>query len=231
MNAQKLTQKFLFGSLFLWPLFLPSANADELLGNWERGDLIFQERDGPEAEMLKEITGSRFTHVGILRASGGGPIVIEAMQGGGVYETEIDVFLKRGVGQKYAIYRIKGVIPPPDWYHPLVLAAVDYFNWDYDPFYRVGSSAIYNSELIYLSAKKLDIDLGKFERLGDLSENLEASRKYLLQQWKKHPDCLKRKLDKEACWHQIKDQRILTPISLIRDDNLFLIESTLDKNK
>jgi hypothetical protein len=207
-----------------------TAFADQLLGNWQRGDLIFQETRGFEAEMLKTATGSRLTHVGILRASGGGPIVIEATPDGDVYETDLDVFLQRGVGHDYEIYRIKDLTPPKDWYHPIVLAATDYFNWEYDLYYRKGDSEIYSSELVYLSAKKVGVELGGYERLGDLNVDNEVSRSFFLDHWKQHPDCRELGADRDSCWSIIKDQLVVTPASLARSQKLELVVSTFSKN-
>ncbi len=229
MRPKVLNQIF-WASVFLSFSSANTAFADQLLGNWQRGDLIFQETRNFEAEMLKAATGSRLTHVGILRASGGGPIVVEATSDGDVYETELDVFLQRGVGHDYEIYRIKNLTPPKDWYHPMVLAATDYFNWEYDLYYRKGESEIYSSELVYLSAKKIGIELGGYERLGDLNVENEAARSFFLNHWKEHPDCKELGSSREDCWSLIKDQLVITPASLARSQQLELVVSTFAKN-
>lgn len=205
-----------------------AAQAGQLSGDWQRGDLIFQETTGPEAEMLKRATGSRYTHVGILRVTGGGPVVIEATQDGGVYENTLDVFLDRGVGRDYAIYRIKGLEPPEGWYHPLVLAASSYFGLPYDPSYGADTDAIYGSELVYLSALSSGIDLGAPERLGYLDVDNEAVRSFFLKNWKNDPD-LKTELPSfEDYWAVKKERRINTPVSISESGSLELIYSTFD---
>lgn len=205
------------------------AQADQLLGDWQRGDLIFQETTGPEAEMLKSATSRRYTHVGILRASGGGPIVVEATQNEDVYETDLGAFLERGVDGNYAIYRIKGLKPPEDWYHPLVLAATDFFNLPYDVHYRADTTAIYGSELIFLSAQAIGIDLGSPQKIGSLSVENESSRSFFLKSWKNVPECKSNLTTIEECWDLIKEQLVITPAQIAASDRLELVTSTFEE--
>ncbi|WP_162787268.1 YiiX/YebB-like N1pC/P60 family cysteine hydrolase [Notoacmeibacter marinus] len=210
------------------PAFGDEVLGDEVLVDWKRGDLIFQETTGPEAEALKAATGSRLTHVGILRTSGGGPIVIEATPEGGVFELSAEAFVARGVGGNYAIYRIKGVVPPPDWYHPLVLAVQDLFLQPYDPYYRADTKAIYGAELVHDGALAIGVELGSPRPLGELGFDTPEGQAFFLAQWQDHPECRASDLDKMACWELMKDQLVVTPTDIAEDGDLELIVSMFD---
>ncbi|MCM5552922.1 YiiX/YebB-like N1pC/P60 family cysteine hydrolase [Pleomorphomonas sp. NRK KF1] len=112
--------------------------------------MIFQQRDSLEGRALGLATGSTYTHVGIIRITGGGPYVMQSSaETGGVEEVSLDEFINIGVNQKFAIYVTKKDYRPAGQLNsPASLAAYDYYHLPYDFFYKQDSRAIYSAELI-----------------------------------------------------------------------------------
>lgn len=81
-----------------------SAFAADRFGVWQTGDLIFQESLSPQASAIRVATGSRYTHMGIVRQRKDGLHVIEAARM--VSETSLEEFTARGAQQDYAVYRV-----------------------------------------------------------------------------------------------------------------------------
>jgi len=188
-----------------------------------QGGLIFQEREGPEADALRAATGSRYTAVGIIQHTGGGPYVMESTPESGVTVTHIDEFVQRGVGRRYAIYEVEGISAPPDWYHPFVERYYDFIDLPFDPHYTSDASAMYGAELVYRIAHAEGIKIGRFQRLGDLFDN-PAGRTFFLSRWRDHPKCAA--LDERECWKLMQEQKVITPASIAASSNLKLVVST-----
>lgn len=201
-----------------------TSTSTETWEGFEGGDLIFIETSDPVGPVLERATGSRFTHVGIVRRTGGGFAVIEAAPDG-VYEIMLEPFLERAIGGNYAVYRYPGLWNG-DWYHPAVLEANAYLGYPPDPHFRLDPSAFYGSELVYDSYKAAGVALGKLERIGDLDFDTQEGRALLLSGWAERPDCKARHLDEAACWSLIMDQKIVTPASIARDPRLDMVFST-----
>jgi hypothetical protein len=218
-----MTARRLIAALLVLAGSAQAARSAEIWEGFEGGDLIFQETTGPEADALGRATGSRFTHVGIVRGTGGGPHVVQAAPHG-VEEIPVDDFVARGVGGRYAVYRYEG-LEEGDWYHPAVLGAYEYLAYPFDPFHRLDPSALYGAELVYLGFKAAGVELGGLRRIGDLDFDTPEGRALLLSNWSEHPDCKARRLDRDACWSLIRDQRIVTPAGLAEDPRLELVYS------
>lgn len=187
--------------------------------SWRDGDLIFQQSTGSQSGAVLAATGSRFTHMGIVRLNNGKPMVIEAARVVG--ETPLQRFIARGRGGRYAVYRVRD-LPVIKWAVAQMLARM-MFGRPYDIFFRPGGDAIYCSELPHLAFKAAGIELGAMQRLGDLTVDNAAVRAIFLRRWELHPDC--RGLDQQACWRKIQDQRLVTPASIARDPDVKLVYS------
>lgn len=188
-----------------------------------QGGLIFQEREGPEADALRTATRSSYTAVGIIQLTGGGPYVMESTPDTGVTVTQIDEFVQRGVGGRYAIYEVEGISAPPGWYHPFVERYYDFIHLPFDPHYTSDDTAIYGAELVYRIARAEGIAIGMFQRLGDLFDT-PAGRAFFLSRWQEHPECST--LDEDQCWALMQEQEIITPASIAESANVKLVVST-----
>jgi hypothetical protein len=202
----------------------PSFGADGSWDGWRTGDLIFQESVGPQSAAIRLATGSRYTHVGIVRETGGGPHVIEATEANGVFEIPVDDFIARGADGNYAVYRVRGLAPEIAFVPPRT--AWDYYNLPYDPFLRFDATAIYSAELVHYAFQKIGIKLGRIERLGVLDIDTPEAASIFLARWQDHPDCRAAGLNQDDCWALVRDQEIVTPASIAEDPKLILMFST-----
>ncbi len=192
------------------------------------GSLIFQQRDSLEGMALALATGSPYTHVGIIRITGGGPYVMQSSaMTGGVEEVPLDEFINAGVGQKFAIYVTKKDYRPAGQLNsPASLAAYDYYHLPYDFFYQQDSRAIYSAELIFKIFKDIGHPIGRLRRIRDLNFDTEAGRSFFLNNWRERPDCQSQRLSQQACWDRIKTEFIVTPNDLASDSKLELYLTT-----
>jgi hypothetical protein len=186
---------------------------------WRDGDLIFQQSTGGQSAAVLAATGSRYTHMGVVRLNRGRVMVIEAAARVG--ETPLARFIARGKGGRYAVYRVRN-LPVIKW---AVAQLYMRMMWGrpYDVFFRPGNDAFYCSELPYLAFRSAKIELGTEQRLGELTVNNPAVMALFLKRWRTHPGC--KGLDQRACWRRIQDQRIVTPASIARDPEVRLVYS------
>lgn len=197
-------------------IFLPLAlislpvHADEFTG-WQSGDLVFQDSAGPQSTAIRTATKSHYTHMGIVRLTPSGPVVVEAARTVG--ETPLAKFLARGQQGQYAVYRLNTATP--DRIETALAEASRYTGRPYDIFFRLKPDAIYCSELPYYAFKAAGITLGKTERFGTLAVNNPAVRALFLARWEKHPDC--QETDQAGCWQRIQEQLLVTPASIAAD--------------
>jgi hypothetical protein len=131
------------------------------------GDFVFQSlKTNRVVEMIEGVTGSPFSHCGIVVKNGNGWSVVEAI--GPVKETELGEWIERGRGENVAVYRLKSkhsaAIPK------MIEKARTFTGRPYDIRYRMDDEKIYCSELIYKGyVAATGRPLGKLEKLGDLN--------------------------------------------------------------
>lgn len=188
--------------------------ADNGFDDFRQGDLIFQETTGRQSVAVKAATGSPYTHVGIVRITGGGPMVIEA--GRTVTETELGEFVGRGKGSRFAVYRANALTEAKA--HKVVESAYKDMGKPYDLFFRMDPQTIYCSELPYRAFRAAGVPVGEVERIGDLNIAVAAAVALIDRRWEKHPDCTGE--SKAACMKKLARQDIITPVGLARDPNL-----------
>lgn len=215
----------LAGLFCISAIALPGAAlAAEDFEDWRVGDFVFFESTTPQAHAIRVATGSRYTHMGIVDRNDDGFHVIEA--GRTVTETPLAEFIGRGVGGEYAVYRVA------DLTDELAAAALEeartYMGAPYDIFFRIGTEAIYCSELPYHAFGAVGVELGTVERLGDLDIDTPEGREIFLSRWQEHPDCLADGLDRDGCWSLVQGQEIVTPVSIALDPGVERVFSTFE---
>lgn len=133
------------------------------------GDVLFQDLDcGPRCALIRTVTKSRYTHTGIVLDEGGALMVWEAFAPVG--PTPLAEWLRRGVGEKVAIYRLRSQ-------HlaklPQIATEVRALRGlPYDGNYQWDDANIYCSELIAKAVNRA-VGHGIFvpRPVGDLGEN------------------------------------------------------------
>ncbi len=195
-----------------WPGELPPLLHD--------GDLVFQESQSRQSAAILAATGSRFTHMGIVRWRDGVAYVVEAAAT--VRETPLEAWTPRGKGGRYAVYRVRNLTATQA--AAMLRAAQRYYGRPYDSLFQPDDTAIYCSELPRLAFLTIGIALGREQRLRDLSVDDRAVVQLLAERWRRHPRCASL-ASADACWLAIQDQPIVTPASIAADGQVALIYS------
>ncbi|WP_198931589.1 YiiX/YebB-like N1pC/P60 family cysteine hydrolase, partial [Rhizobium rhizosphaerae] len=120
------------------------------------GDLIFQTSTSNQSLAILAATASAYSHMGIVRLTESGPVVIEAA--GRVRETPLAAWIARGVLRRVAVYR-DPALTPEDAERVLARARTLYGR-PYDIFFSFDNDAIYCSELPYLAFQAVGLSLG-----------------------------------------------------------------------
>jgi len=197
----------------------PTSAAPAQLNN---GDLIFQESQSGQSSAVLAATGSKFTHMGIVILDGRSkiPLVVEASAH--VRTIPLQRWIGQGKGGRYAVYRLQGLSPANGL--QVEQAALSYLGKPYDIFFRFGDDQIYCSELALLAFRKIGIELGKIETIGELNASAPQVRTLFLKRWKQHPDCRIAKTS-DDCWQTVLKQQLVTPASIASDKRLSQITS------
>jgi hypothetical protein len=184
------------------------------------GDLIFQESQSRQSAAIFAATGSRLTHMGIVRLRDGEPYVVESRKSVG--EMPLADWIARGKGGRYMLYRLRGLsVPQAD----AILAEADALKGrPYDIFFRPGKEAIYCSELPRLAFAAAGLSIGSAQTLADLEIDDPAVQALFAERWRQHPDCAADD-GPDGCWQRLQKQSIVTPASIAADDRLDLVFS------
>lgn len=169
--------------------------------NKKEGDLLFQVLPHDElSDAIEGVTGSYWTHCGILVWEDGRWQVAEAL--GYVRYTPLWTWVFRGRSGRLAVCRVHG-LNAAQW--PKAAEQILLFlGAEYDIHYAPDDSAIYCSELIYkVFDRALGIQLGKWERLGDLN-------------WQPY-EALIRRMEKGEL---PLDREMVTPVSVLNSERV-----------
>jgi|GEM_PF-100567 len=139
----------------------------------EKGNIIFKEGDivghtssADYLGLLRNITESPYTHVGILVEEEGEIKVLEAV-GSGVMINEFSSFKYRGEGGKFTVLRVKPEFK--DSLFKVIEIARSFIGTDYDDKFEPDDGRIYCSELIYKAFKRgSEVKAGEMEKLSDV---------------------------------------------------------------
>jgi hypothetical protein len=143
-----------------------AQTADPMLRD---GDLIFQESTSRQSAMVKKLTGSRWTHMGVIFVRPSGPVVLEAVSP--VRQTSLAAWTARGKGGQYVVKRVRD----PNRLPPEKLVAMDRLgrSWlgrPYDPRFRWDDETLYCSELVHkLFERAAGVRIGTIQRARDMN--------------------------------------------------------------
>ena len=184
------------------------------------GDLVFQESKSRQSAAILAATGSRFTHMGIVRWRAGAAYVVEAAAT--VRETPLQAWTRRGKGGRYAVYRVRNLTAAQT--AAMLHAAERYYGRPYDRLFQPGGAALYCSELPRLAFLAIGISLGREQHFRDLNVDDGSVVQLLAERWRQHPRCTGL-ASADACWQAIQDQPIVTPASIAADSQVTPIYS------
>lgn len=144
------------------------------------GDVIFQESASAQSEMVRALTDSRWTHMGVVFQEKRGPFVLEAVSP--VKKTALQSWIARGRGGRYVVKRLRDADTrlSPDVVDKLRKTGDAWLGRPYDLRFRWEDQSLYCSELVYkLFERGAGIHLGELERADDMNLDDERVQKAL----------------------------------------------------
>jgi hypothetical protein len=184
------------------------------------GDIVFQTSTSSQSAAIFAATKSPFTHMGIIKLTENGPVVIEAV--GPVRETPFQEWVNRGLGWRLVVMRMGGL---EDWHRKKIITeAFKYYGLPYDPYFIFGPDSFYCSELVWQIFRDAGKDLGRVQKISELDLNRTAVLKLIEERWQNYPPC-KDAISLEVCHEIIRYQDLITPATIADDSGLYVIWS------
>jgi hypothetical protein len=144
------------------------------------GDLVFQESTSQQSEMVRALTSSRWTHMGVIFNEPAGPLVLEAVSP--VRKTPFRNWVNHGRDRIYVVKRLRDADArlTLDVVEKMRRLGVTWLGRPYDLRFRWDDDALYCSELAYkLFDRAAQVHLGKLERAADMNLNDQRVQKAL----------------------------------------------------
>lgn len=139
--------------------------------SYNEGDIIFQTSKSAQSKAIQAATHCKYSHMGILYKHYDDWLVYEAY--GPVISTDVDSWIKRGVGGHFTLKRLKSGSPFSGRYiERLYNEGQRLQGKPYDPYFEFTDDRIYCSELVWKVYKRaLGIELCPLRKLSsfDLS--------------------------------------------------------------
>lgn len=215
--------RFLFKQVFQLLLFASVAYGIHLYMKDENsmpplkdGDLIFQTTWVPGAMAIGMSTGSLYLHVGIVKDTQMGAMVIEAANV--VRETPIHRWISGGILKRFAVYRYQDLTPEQG--KKVVEAAKPYYGKHYDFYYSFDNDTIYCSELVYFAFRDAGVPVGHAQKIGTLNINNRFVKSMIEERWQHYPACEGKDITFEQCYDHIMDGELVSPRSLADDSHV-----------
>lgn len=149
------------------------------------GDIIFHKSGSSQSRLISKVTGSEYTHMGILFYDKGQLFVYEAV--GPVKSTPFKEWTARGEGGRYIVKRLRDAdrLLTSENVTKLRKAGLVYRGKPYDLRFRFSNDEIYCSELVYKMYKDaLGIELGDLGRFSDFDLTDPEVKKELRRRYK-----------------------------------------------
>lgn len=194
--------------LFFTFLILNGCNKEDMI---QSGDIIFHITKTDQSEAVRVLTGSKYTHVGVIMQDNDGYYnVFETADR--VRQIPLKNFIDRGEGAKFTVMRVKDFTPADK--KPLKEAMKKFMNKPYDYYFQWSSDELYSSEFVYkVFEEAMGIKLGEFTNFGDFDLTTTEVKDYLDVRFPQGFD---------------KNEPVLSPEALSKSPNLQLMYSNLD---
>lgn len=179
--------------------------------SYQDGDLIFHESRSAQSQAIREATGSRWSHVGLLFRERGQWFVAEGAQP--VRLVTLSSFIARGQNGEYRIYRLPGLTEEQK--KRLRAEVSKFVGLNYDIYFEWSDKLIYCSELVYKAFRAAaGAEIGTVQKFRDLKLDGPYARELI----RRRLADTGRKLD--------LDEPIVTPVAQLEDPDLVLVEQT-----
>jgi hypothetical protein len=175
------------------------------------GDLIFQESTSQQSEMVRALTDSRWTHMGVVFNEPSGLFVFEAASP--VRKTPLQKWIAHGRHRHYVVKRLRDadVRLSAATVAKMRKLGATWLGRSYDLRFRWDDQTLYCSELAYkLFDLGAGVRLGKLERAADMNLDDERVQQALRKRF------ANAKFD--------PTETVVTPDSIFNDDQLVEVE-------
>lgn len=192
-------------ALTLYLIFLGS-----LASAWETGDIIFHESTSQQSRVIQQVTGSRYSHMGMIVKRGEATFVLEAINR--VSLTPLKQFIDRGVDGHYVVKRLRPEhYPSQAQWEKIEDLAESWIGLEYDLVFGWSDEKMYCSELIWKLYKRgAQIRIGELVTFADLDLSQSATQALIRSRTNS--------LD--------LNERIVTPQAMFNSDKLTLVLTT-----
>jgi hypothetical protein len=184
------------------------------------GDLIFQTSTSSQSMATMLATRSATSHMGIVKKTGKNVVIIEAV--GPVQETSLQKWLQQGMLARVTVARHQKLSPALS--SKVLNQARKYYGQPYDPIFLFNNGRLYCSELPYLAYRAAGLPIGRVQQVGELQVGHQAVDQLMRSRWKANPTCKGLK-NFEACKPRILKQELVTPVSILHDNNFRTVYS------
>lgn len=177
---------------------------------WETGDIIFHESTSQQSRVIQQVTGSRYSHMGMIVKRGEGTYVLEAAQR--VSLTPLQQFIDRGVAGHYVVKRLRPEYQPSKSQRAEIQRlAESWMGLEYDRVFGWSDEKMYCSELVWKLFKR-----GAQVRIGEpiRFRNLDLS----------HPAT--QALIRARTNSLNLEERIVTPQAMFASEKLVSVETS-----
>lgn len=192
----------------------------EAAWDWLPGDLVFRNGLNPFDEIVRQNESGQWASVGVIRPSGGGPVVIYVDETKGVTETSLDLFI---ANEAYAVLRVTSLeTVRAEAYDPgpmALFAGIVAMNMPFDTEMLLGNGKFYNAELPFAAALNAGVTLVAPKALRDVTEFNTPLGQALLEDRIGHFPC-EEATDNEMCWGWMENLAIVTPGMILSSDAL-----------
>ena len=148
--------------------------------NFKDGDMIFHTSKSSQSQIIQKITGSKFSHCGIIFYKKGVPYVFEAVQP--VKMTPLNVWINRGIGGRYAVTRYKKTISKEDK-DRMMYYAKRQLGKGYDIKFQWSDSKMYCSELVYKVYESAGITICNKNKFSSFDLSNDMVKKWSRKSW------------------------------------------------
>ncbi len=150
----------------------------------QEGDIIFHQTQSGQAAALREITGSVWTHVGIVIKQGSELYVAEAARR--VEVTPLRAFIERGYQEKFIVKRVRPELLEMNQANlkKLKLALTTFAGKGYDVWFQWSDDVIYCSELVWKAFEKaFGVKISELEKFRDFPMNGPEAQRLIRERY------------------------------------------------
>lgn len=129
------------------------------------GDVVLQTSRSSRSALIRHVSQSPYSHVGLIEVASDGIFVIEAIEP--VSRTPWKTWRARGVGGKVTVLRAKNL--SAEQRATVISKAKSWLGKPYDAHYRWDDERLYCSELVTKAFAAIGVELGQQEQVGSLA--------------------------------------------------------------